>query len=314
MLAKIISLALVPFLAVFAVTRTQSSQAPDEPPVAARGPLVVAHRGASGYLPELTLAAFTLAHAQGADLIETDVLLTRDGHLVNLHDLTLDRVTNVEEVYPDRAGPDGKFHAIDFTLAELQVLRVDGPADRFEGKRVPSGLRISTLDELVELVRHLNAQTGREVGLLVEVKNPAFHARRGSPIDAPLLEALARHGYDAPGENVIIQSFDAAYLRRLREMGTRLPLVWLFDEKEPERIDLAEVARWADGIGPNRKRLEAAPALAGEAKRLGMSVFCWTFKNEPAAIERLARDHGLDGVITDFPDVAREALRAPAAP
>lgn len=286
--------------------------------VASRGggeiprPLVVAHRGASGYLPELTLPAFTLAHAQGADLIETDVQLTKDGVLINLHDLTLNRTTNVEEVFPDRARADGKFWAIDFTLAEIRSLAIDGPTKRFEDQLpggLPGGLRISTLDELMELIQMLNRTTGRDVQLLVEVKDPEFHRREGKPIEKPVLETLARHGIEAPGQGAVIQSFGGEFLRRLRqEHDTTLPLYWLFGD-EPETLDLETAAQWLDGVAPSRKRLEKEGVkLVDQAESLGLGIFCWTFQDDPAVVEQFARTYRLDGVITDFPDIALEVV------
>ena len=158
-------------------------------PAAAQDKIVIAHRGASGYLPEHSLPAKAMAHAMGADFIEQDLVLTRDNRLVVLHDLYLDAVTDVARVFPDRGRPDGHFYAIDFTLAELRRLALterlvieDGRSQpRFPGRFPPgqSSFRISTFEEEIELIQGLNRSTGRNVGLYPEIKSPAFHRHEG---------------------------------------------------------------------------------------------------------------------------------------
>jgi len=143
-------------------------------------PLVVAHRGASGYLPEHTLAAKAYAHALGADFLEQDLVLTKDDVPVVLHDVHIDTVTDVAKQFPARKRADGRFYALDFTLAELKQLRV---TERFNAKtgapvfakRFPAGLsefHISTLEEELQLIQGLNRSTGRVVGIYPEIKQP----------------------------------------------------------------------------------------------------------------------------------------------
>ncbi|MCP4510624.1 MAG: hypothetical protein GY826_29975, partial [Fuerstiella sp.] len=141
-------------------------------------PLVIAHRGASGYLPEHTTEATALAHALGADFIEQDVVLSQDGVAVVFHDVTLEGITDVADVFPGR-GRNGRFYVFDFTLAELKQLNVS--------ERYPSGnnleangrfpqktgrFRLSTLEEHLQLIRGLNVSRGRDVGVYVEIKQP----------------------------------------------------------------------------------------------------------------------------------------------
>src|SRR5690606_27270423 len=150
----------------------------------ASGPVVIAHRGASGYLPEHTLASKAMAHAMGADFLEQDVVMTRDDQLVVMHDITLDRTTDVATRFPGRSREDGLHYVVDFTLAEIESLQVTEGARRIGGTReaiypgrFPVGLssfRIHTLAQEIELVQGLNRSTGADVGIYPEIKSPAF--------------------------------------------------------------------------------------------------------------------------------------------
>ena len=298
-------------IAVGGLARRSSGRSHPRSTLFGRPPIVIAHRGASGYAPELSLPAFTLAHAMNPEMIETDVSLTKDGVLINLHDLTLDRTTDVAERFPGRSREDGKHYAIDFTLNEIHQLTVTGPADRFD-RPMPSGGRIPTLAELLDLVAGLNRTTDRHVEVLVEVKDPDFHVAEGQPIDRPVLDLLAEHGIIRPGGGAVVQSFGHDYTRDLRlTHGTQLPLVWLIGKDDPETLDLDDVAAWADGIGPNRDRAERDEGrLIREAHERDLAVYCWTFKNERGASRRFVHDLKVDGLISDFPDVAANAIKA----
>ncbi len=152
-------------------------------------PAVIAHRGASAYLPEHTLAAKGLAHEMGADYLEQDVVASRDDELIVLHDVHLDRVTDVASRFPDRARPDGRFYVRDFELRELRSLRVcermteDGTAvypDRYPAR---SGeFRINTLLEELDFIQRLNRETGRVAGIYPEIKRPHWHKAEGIDI------------------------------------------------------------------------------------------------------------------------------------
>ena len=144
---------------------------------------VIAHRGASATLPEHTLEAYTLAHAQGADYIEPDVILSRDNVLVCLHDLALETTTDVAARFPERKRPDGHWYTIDFTLAELKQLRVFGRVDDSERETV-QGYQIATLDELILLVQRLNKVSLRKTALLIEMKDSEWHAQQGKPLSS----------------------------------------------------------------------------------------------------------------------------------
>lgn len=248
-------------------------------------PLVIAHRGASGYLPEHTLAAKVLAHAQGADYIEQDVVMTRDDALVVLHDLTLDRVTDVAARFPGRARADGRHYVVDFTLAELRELQVGEPEDPLQsGKaqragRFPPGFSrfgIHTLAEEIDLIQGLNRTLGREAGLYVELKAPWFHHAEGKDLARAVLQELQRHGYQSKDAPVFLQSFDYPELQRVQQellpaLGMQLRLVQLiadnaWGETQVRSADgsmqpfdyawmhapegLMRLATTVDGIGP----------------------------------------------------------------
>jgi glycerophosphoryl diester phosphodiesterase len=173
--------------------------------------IVIAHRGASGYLPEHTLEGAALAHAMGVDYIEQDVVLTRDDALIVLHDLYLDAVTDVTERFPGRRRDDGRHYVIDFSLAEIRSLRVHertGPdgAPAFPGRVTDDqrSFRVPTLDEEIQLIQGLNRTTGRDVGLYVEPKAPAWHRAEGKDLVLAVLHLLARHGLTGASDMVLL--------------------------------------------------------------------------------------------------------------
>jgi len=186
-------------------------------------PIVIAHRGASGYLPEHTLAAKQLAHEMGADYLEQDIVASRDGALIVLHDVYLDRVTDVATRFPGRQRNDGRFYARDFDLAEIRSLQAwermnaDGSAV-FPNRYPPrSGdFRLHTLAEELELVRRLNFECNRRVGIYPEIKRPAWHLDEGMDIAPELLRVLSEYDYAHREDPVFVQCFDPAEIRRLR--------------------------------------------------------------------------------------------------
>ena len=298
---------------------------------------VIAHRGASGYVPEHTLEGAAMAHAMGADYIEQDVVLTRDQQLIVLHDLYLDSVSDVAMRFPGRQRDDGRHYAIDFSLAEIQTLRVhertesDGKA-AFPG-RFPHRdalFRIPTLDQEITLIKGLNHSTGRNTGLYIEPKSPAWHTREGCDILAALLTCLSSHGYQGRQDKVYLQSFDMELLQRARfELATGLKLVQLIGENSWQESDsdfdylqtaegLDAVAKYADGIGPWLLQLVHVQTdgsmgvsdLAKLAQQRGLFVHGYTLRADqlpaeiegmPQAVDLLLRA-GLDGVFTDHPD------------
>ena len=313
---------------------------------AAARPLVVAHRGASGYLPEHTLAAKVMAHGLGADFIEQDLVLTKDDVPVVLHDVHIDTVTDVAKVFPDRKRADGRYYALDFTLAELKQLRV---TERFNAKtgapvfpkRFPAGLaefRIATLEEELQLIQGLNQSTGRTVGIYPELKQPKWHREQGRDISKVVLPILARYGYATKQDACFLQCFELAEVKRLRdELGWKGRLVMLIEAKAKGEdgtdhaalctpAGLKDLAQIVDGIGPNLCRVvtwsatgEAkATTLVKDAHAAGLVVHPYTIrvdelpKNCPSAEAlhgALFREARADGVFTDFTDVTLAWVR-----
>lgn len=310
--------------------------------------LVIAHRGASGYLPEHTLEAKALAYGMGADFLEQDVIASRDDELVVLHDIHLDRVTNVAEKFPDRKRDDGRYYARDFDLAELKTLRVwerrdeDGVTPVFPN-RFPTGegaFEIPTLREEIRLVQGLNRSTGRSVGIYVEIKRPAWHRSEGVDLSPMLLQLLDDCGYRNRDDPAFLQCFDAAEVRRIRhDLGSGLRLVQLIGENDWGESDtdyehlktpagLRDIAANADGIGPwigqliEMTDIDGRPVSTGlvsAAHDVGLLVHPFTFRAEQLApgfdsLEEMIRwfvdELSIDGLFTDFPDRAIAAIRS----
>lgn len=279
-------------------------------------PLLIAHRGASGERPEHTLAAYERAIDQGADFIEPDLVLTKDGVLVARHENEIGGTTDVADhpEFADRKTTrviDGVemagWFTEDFTLAELRTLRARErlPDLRPANKRFDTLYQIPTFEEILKLVRAKEAESGRRIGLYPETKHPSYFAGIGLAHQAPLLDLLNRYGYMTEADPVFIQSFEVGNLKALRA-ATRLRLIQLVDaEGGPAdlprtRYDdlltvqgLADIATYADGIGPSAALViapEGATALVGRAHDAGLQVHVWTLRMEnpflPAQYQR----------------------------
>ena len=272
--------------------------------------------GSVSLCPEHSLAAYELGIAQGADYIEPDLQITRDGVLIAHHDLTLERTTNVREVFPQRyrtEDRDGETVEIwpvnDFTLEEIRQLDAGSWFDAsFADTRIP------TLTEVIETAR------GR-AGLFIETKAPEVYGELGFGMEQLLLEELVRHGLDQPDADpetpVIIQSFSAASLRLLRDQhGTRLPLALLIsgDAAAAEWLTpegLTAVAEFATGIGPAKRLLLDHPDVIDLAHQRGLTVVPWTFRaSDPGGFATVTDEMAhflfelrVDGIITDNPDL-----------
>ena len=297
------------------------------------GPIVIAHRGASGYLPEHTLAAKALAYGLGADFLEQDVVATRDSRLVVLHDLHLDDVSDVARHFPNRHRDDGRHYVIDFDLAELRALtlferRAPGSSAAKYGSRFPAGtglFGIATLEEELQLVRGLNASMGHAVGVYPEIKHPDWHRRHGVDLAKLVLNELRAFGYSGPQDPAFVQCFDAAELRRIKEgLGSELRLIQLVapDAGHAELANaegLSRVAAYAWGLGPHYSQLVEgqgrphASALAGDAHDAGLRVHAYTFRRDDLPVYARTLEEllglffteiGVDGVFCDHPDIA----------
>jgi glycerophosphoryl diester phosphodiesterase len=365
------SIRYVSFAVLVAVLAAAAS--PELAPVLAAKPIIIGHRGASGYRPEHTLAAYALAIDMSADFIEPDLVSTKDGVLVARHEnyiggdsdaLVGEDSTDVASrpEFADRKTTkliDGVsltgWFTEDFTLAELKTLRA---RERLPGLRAKSAsfngaFDVPTLQEIIDLVRAREAATGRTIGIYPETKHPSYFDAIGLSLEEPLVAVLAANGYDSADDAIFIQSFEVANLKQLNAL-TGVRLVQLLGDAgrpfdfeaagDPRSYDdmttpagLAEIAGYADGIGPNKGRvipvvagmLSAATDLVMNAHAAGLVVHPYTFRSENAFLPDSLRaaggammhgDHaaeyrqflkaGVDGMFSDYPDHAVRARDA----
>ncbi len=275
-------------------------------------PILIAHRGASGERPEHTIASYTLAIEQGADFIEPDLVLTKDGILVARHENEISTTTDVAD-HPEFASRkatkviDG--HSVkgwfteDFTLAELKMLRAKErlPKLRPANTAYDGQFTIPTFDEIIALAQAKSKETGRRIGLYPETKHPSYFASIGLPHEGPLLAALEGAGYTRKDDPVFIQSFEVGNLIALSSR-TSLRLIQLVDADggpadRPETTyaeiladeGLKSVARYAAGIGPAKDliirrtllgALDGSTGLVRRCHAAGLEVHPWTFRAE----------------------------------
>jgi glycerophosphoryl diester phosphodiesterase len=275
--------------------------------------ILVAHRGASAYAPEHTLESYQLALKQGADFVEQDLQITRDGMLVCLHDLTLERTTNVKETFPQRfreepvnGAPMRHWYVSDFTLQEIKQLDAGSWFDaKFKGARVP------TFQEAIDLVRG-------KAGLYPETKAPEVYGALGFDMERLVFDLLKKNrlisGSAARNTPVIIQSFSPESLKKLfNRLKTALPLVLLVDDQMRARwltgAGLAEAKQFATGIGPAKALIDKT--LVMQAHAVGLTVTPYTFRSSNTGRFKNVReemnfylyDLGVDAVFTDNPDL-----------
>ena len=286
------------------------------PSASAAEPILIAHRGASGERPEHTLASYERAIDQGADYIEPDLVLTKDGVLVARHENEIGGTTDVADhpEFADRKTSkqiDGVemvgWFTEDFTLAELRTLRARErlPDLRPANKRFNDLYLIPTFEEILKLVRAKEAETGRRIGIYPETKHPSYFAKIGLPHQAAMFALLSQYGYENADDPVFIQSFEVGNLKALRA-ATRLRLIQLVDaEGGPADLPgttyadmltvqgLGDIAAYADGVGPSAAMILAPggpTALVGRAHDAGLQVHVWTLRMEnsflPAQFQR----------------------------
>ena len=289
--------------------------------------IVIAHRGASAYLPEHTIEAKAMAHTMNVDFIEQDLVLSKDDVPIVIHDIYLDDVTDVATKFPDKKREDNRFYVIDFTFDELKTLKVSerfNPAtgEQFYPNRFPKGkgnFKLHSLQEEIELIQGLNASTKKNIGIYPEIKAPEFHQQEGKNLTEIVLKVLADYGYKTKKNNCTLQCFDAKELERIRkELKSDLFLVQLMEF--PEEVNqLKHFASYADGIGPWYKQILSDKvdgkftftSLVADAHQLGLKVHPYTFRADQLAefstfeemMQTLLIDANVDGAFTDFPDV-----------
>jgi glycerophosphoryl diester phosphodiesterase len=279
--------------------------------------LVIAHRGASGYRPEHTLASYELAARMGADYIEPDLVSTKDGVLVTRHEPEISATTDVAShpEFADRRTTkviDGVsftgWFTEDFTLAELKTLRAKEriPDVRQRNTIYDGRFDVPTLQEVIDLTRRLSRELGRRIGIYPETKHPSYFRSIGLPLEPPLVRVLRRNGLDRKGSKVFVQSFETSNLTALdRELD--VPLVQLFGAAGTKPFDfvesgdprtygdlatpagLREIADYADGVGPSKDYIVPRDtsgasleptSFVDDAHEAGLVVHPYTFRNE----------------------------------
>ncbi len=328
-------LAALGITALFSHTPVQNQGKPQTP----KRQIVIAHRGASAYLPEHTLPAIAMAYQMGADFIEPDCVLSKDNIPIVVHDTYIDTISDVATKYPTRKRKDGRFYAIDFTLAELKTLAISERFDPTTGKavfpnRFPIGIpgfTIPTLAEEIELIQGLNKSTGKNIGIYPEIKNPEWHRSEGRDISKAVIDVLWKYGYKTKADKCYVQCFDFAETKRLRnELGWNGLLIQLTtpnaDKESSTDYDkllqpsgLDEIAKVADGIGPWINQLIEGVvdgklkinAIAKNAKARGLQVHPYTARYDALPtfsktfdelLQAVFVDVGADGIFSDHPD------------
>ncbi len=308
-------------------------------------PIVIAHRGASGYLPEHTLEAKILAHAMAADYIEQDLALSRDDELVVIHDIYLETVTNVATVFSDRNREDGHFYVIDFDWTELLQLNVHERINPDTGRAVfphrypldKTTFKLHRFEDELKIIQGLNRTTGNQVGIYPEIKKPAFHRSEGRDISKRVLGVLKDYGYTGKEDACYLQCFDPEELKRIRhKYDSRLKLIQLIGENSRKDADtdfnplttangLKKISQYADGIGPALSHLYRGKDEDGHynwtpitklAHQRGLVVHSYTFRKEtvPEGSDFIAftanflKQTRVDGFFTDFPDLGVKSV------
>jgi len=312
--------------------------------------IVIGHRGASGYRPEHTLASYELAIEQGADYIEPDLVMTKDGVLIVRHEPEISETTDVAEKFPTRKtthSVDGQevtgWFTVDFTLQEIKTLKAkERLATR--GHENDFKFAIATFDDVIALVKQKTKETKRVIGIYPELKHPTFHAKLGLPLEPALAKVLKANDLASASSPVFIQSFELASLKTMQKL-VKTRLIFLFGEPGEKPYDfrvandsrtygdlvkpenLKELGRTVYGIGPWKRyivpenkngELEKPTSLVSDAHAAGLKVHPYTFRSD---VPYLAKEYAGDstkeymqfyeiGVDGVFSDFPDHAVRA----
>jgi glycerophosphoryl diester phosphodiesterase len=299
-------------------------------------PLVIGHRGASGYRPEHTLEGYRLAAEMGADFIEPDLVCTKDGVLIARHENEIGGTTDVADRFPGRKTTkvvDGQpltgWFSEDFTVAEIKTLRAKERL-AFRSHEYDGRFQVPTFDEILDLVQQLGKELGRPVGVYPETKHPTYFRGMHLPLEERLLASLTAHGLNDRSAPVFIQSFETGNLKELRAR-TRVRLIYLVSDPALVSGDLKGIAAFADGIGAETRLLVPVNAdgslgaptdLVTRAHAAGLLVHAWTVRREKVFLPAGYHDNvvsqfeqlralGVDGVFTDFPDIGAKTYKRP---
>lgn len=313
-------------------------------------PVVIAHRGASGYLPEHTLEAYIRGMELGADFIEPDLVMTKDHVLVARHENEISETTNVADIFPKRKTTktidDIKktgWFVEDFTLEEMKKLKAKQRL-AFRPQMDQQPFLVPTLAEIIDAVDQYNAKTGKKIGIVPEIKHSSYFRSMSMNMERALLQVLLEKKWDKKLDQVYIQSFEVSNLKELATL-TQYPLVQLLGDPAESPYDLKgrktyaqmatleglkEIRKYAQVLGPYKKylvveneksdmALEPNDVLKN-AKLLDFRVIPYTFRNESFFVMKPLTDPvkeyeffykiGVDGVFSDFPDTAIKALKA----
>lgn len=299
-------------------------------------PLIIAHRGASGHRPEHTLEGYRLGAEMGADFIEPDLVSTKDGVLIARHENEIGGTTDVAVRFTSRRTTktiDGQaitgWFTEDFTLAEIKTLRARERL-AFRSHAYDGQFAIPTFDEVIELAQRLGRELNRPIGVYPETKHPTYFRNIGLPLEEKLIASLAKHGWNRKDAPVFIQSFEPDSLRLLRTKTSVRLIQLTSDAAMVDTAGLKTIASYADGIGPEKRlivpigadgSIGAPTDLVQRAHAAGLLVHIWTirvdkeflpagYRGRGEAEYEQFRDLGVDGLFTDFPDVAAKVLRS----
>ena len=298
-------------------------------------PLIIAHRGASGHRPEHTLEGYRLGAEMGADFVEPDLVSTKDGVLIARHENEIGGTTDVAVKFASRRTTktiDGQaitgWFTEDFTLAEIKTLRAKERL-AFRSHAYDGQFAIPTFDEVIELAQRLGRELKRPIGVYPETKHPTYFRTIGLPLEDKVVASLAKHGWNRKDAPVFIQSFEPDSLRDLRGKTSVRLIQLVSDASMVDAAGLKKIAGYADGIGPEKRlivpigtdgSIGAPTDLVQRAHAAGLLVHIWTIRVDKeflpagyhgrgeAEFEQF-RDLGVDGLFTDFPDVAAKVVR-----